>query len=257
MNFNPHIKKLLKKIGLTESETAIYMAAHKYPRLTLRDLQNKTGLSTATVYRAFDKLRSHGFLISSPDSWRKNIEAVPLRSLSEIIGKEQRKLRKVELELKQMDSLMNLTTDINGKEPVEIITGKSNMLDKYFSWLNKPMDHFLAYGSGERLIDIMGEDYEHQFKNLRQRKGKSCQVVITEVGSYGEELLNKDKFEELRDLKVNIDESNQDYVTYLCNDEVVIWNMDPKLGSRGIVIKDPALIKMQKQLFDSYWRTAK
>jgi sugar-specific transcriptional regulator TrmB len=253
MTTKQRIIRLLLRIGLTESEAELYFTAYQKPQLTLAELQKKTGYSTASIYRAFDRLKNLGLITSSRDNWRKNVEAVSLKKLGEKVAKEQRKLRKVELELKQMDDLMNLTTLYDSlEEPVEILTNQNQIIDKAFEILSRPFDHFLAYGSSERLIEILGYDTEREFVNTRLRKGKSADVVLTEMGPYGRELI-KTNDRELRNMKFKIDPANQETMTYIYDNEAVIWHKDSDSGSRAIVIKDPSLIKMHENMFSTLW----
>ncbi len=256
MNIKKHIKTLLQKIGLTESEIAVYLTVHQNPKITLSELQKKTKFSTATVYRAFDKLKGLGLITSSQSSWKKNIEAISLRSIGEKLAREQRKLRKTELELKRLDNLFNLSERSFIDEPVQIYSDKNQIIEKYFRILSQSWDQLKAYGSGETLIDILGTDPEHQFVQHRSKQGKKANLIMTELGPYGQELQNSDeKF--LRNTKLVIDPSNQNFMTYIYGNEVSIINRDEQCGDRTIVIKDPLMVRHYQTMFDSIWSRSK
>jgi len=252
MTQKQRIIQLLLKIGLTESEAELYLAAHKYPKLTLANLRGKTNYSTASVYRAFDRLHGMGLLTSSQDNWRKSIEAVSLKALGEKLAKEQRNLKKVELELKQLDSIFHLTLQ-NEEDPIEIHSDENKIIDTCFQVLRNQNERLQAIGSGERLIDILGKDLERQFVDMRKRKGIKCDVVLTEYGPYAQELMPTNE-RDLRNMKVKIDPNNQDFVSYVGEDKVTILQKDEKLGKRAVVIKDPALKKMHENLFATLWK---
>lgn len=256
MKPNNKILQLLQKIGLTKGEAKLYLAANEYPKLTLKDLQNKTGYSTASTYRAFENLKGKGLLTSSPENWRKCIEAVSLGSLGEKLAKEQRKLRKIELELQGLDNLMNLSSRSEMEEPVEILYDKTQIIDKSFEILSRPLRNFWAFGSGETIIDILGAEPERNFVNIRKKKGKSCDLILTEMGEYGQELIDNNA-NALRNMKIKLDPNQSDHMTYIYEDEVTIWHKDKELGDRAIIIRDPVLVQMQENAFKSLWNEDK
>jgi len=256
MTFKKHILDLLLKVGLSESEAELYLAANKFPRLNLRELREKTGYSSAQVYRAFERLKELGLITSSQDNWRKNIEAVSLHTVGERLAAEQRKLRKVELELKKLDNIMKFTGESRVDEPVEVLTDQNKLIEKSYRILGGDWDHLRAYGAADRLIDVLGKKPERDFIDLRCRKGKTAQVIETEFGPFAQELM-RDNDRELRNTKLLINPALQNSMTYIYGDEMTVWEKDGQCGNRAIVIKDPTLIKMHESLFSTMWEQAK
>ncbi|MBU0667494.1 hypothetical protein KJ951_02350 [Patescibacteria group bacterium] len=252
MTQKQQIIQLLRRIGLTESEAELYFTAHKYPKLTLSELQKKTNYSTASVYRAFDNLYNLGFLTASHENWKKNIEAVSLKTISEKLACEQRKLRKIELKFKQLDSLINFSLDGDMEDPLEIHTDKNKVADSYFQILSEDASNMRVFGSAERLIDIFGSDLERAFVNIRRKKGIKCDVVLTESGDYAKELMASEG-RELRNTKIKVSPSLQDTMCYISGQKATILQKNKNGEDRAVVIKDPALVKMQEKLFDSLW----
>jgi sugar-specific transcriptional regulator TrmB len=255
MEIKIHIQNLLKKIGLSETEARLYLAALEKPKSTLKDLEKNTGASTATVYRAFDKLREMGLITSSQDNWRKNVEAIPLKSIGEKLASEQRKLRKVEMELRTLNNLFDLSSGSFAEDPVEVITEENQMYDKYFQILNKPWGNLLAYGSAERLIDVYGSDAEHQFVDIRCRKGKTANIILTQKNEYAEEILEDNNEKRMRRIRIKEDPNNQNYMSYIYGDEMAIFH-DGENGKRAVIVKDPLLVKISVNNFWNTWNTA-
>lgn len=253
MNLKAHIIDLLKKIGLSENEARFYLAVQQNPKLTIKDLQEKCKLSRATAYRAFEKLHNLKLLTSSADNWRKNVEAVSLSSVADKLAREQRKLRKVELELKRLNNLMNLSSQHSQTEdPVEILFDQNQIIEKCYEILRRPWDKMLCYGSAERLIDVIGDKPERDYVQMRSRKGKTADALLTELGNYTKEFI-PNNHRDLRNVKLRIDPENQNYATYVYGDEAIIWHTDKELGKRAIVIKEPTLVKMYENSFRSLW----
>ena len=252
MNLKQRILTLLERTGLTPSEAKFYLVAHQNPKLTIKEIQKEARLSRTTAYRAFEKLKNLGLLTSSQESWRKNIETVSLNTVAEKLAKEQRQLRKVELELKSINNLMGLTAYSHMEEPLEIITDQNKITDKAFEILSRPWDKFLCYGSAERLLDVIGDDEEKAWVKERARRGKEVDVYLTELGDYSDYFL-PDNTKDLRNVKIDVNPKVQDYMTYIYDNEVAIWHRDKELGNRGIIIKDPMLVRMHANMFKSLW----
>lgn len=253
MKLKSHIIDLLKRIGLSDTEAKFYIAVHENPKLTIKDVQEKSKLSRASAYRAFEKLHDMKLLTSSPDNWRKNVEVVSLSSVADKLAREQRKLRKVELELKRLNNLMNLSSQYSQTEdPVEILFDQNQIVEKCYEIIRRPWDKMLCYGSAERLIDVIGDKPERDYVLMRSKKGKAADAILTELGDYTKEFI-PNNHRELRNVKLRIDPENQNYATYVYGDEAIIWHTDKELGKRAIVIKEPALVKMYENSFRSLW----
>lgn len=252
MELKKHIRGLLNRIGLTETEAKFYLAVYQNPRLTIAELQKICGFSRATAYRTFENLQERKLLTSSQENWRKNIEAISLRSIGEKLARESLKLRKVEYELKKLDSLLNLTAFQETVEPVEIFSDQNQITEECYKLLNADWSHIQCYGSGEKSYEIPGEKAMHDFVTMRARKGKTIDAVFTELGDHTKELL-KNNDQELRNGKLFIDPYCQNSMTYIYDGQVTIWQKDNELGKRAIIIRDPGLIKMYKANFRKAW----
>ena len=130
MELKKHILVLLERIGLSETEAKFYLNVYQYPQKTIAELQKLCGFSRATSYRAFDHLKDLKLLTSSPENWRKNVEAVSLRTIAEKLGRESLKLRKVEFELKKLENLLDLTNYQATLEPVEIFSDQNQITEE-------------------------------------------------------------------------------------------------------------------------------
>jgi len=254
MNINQRVLQLLERAGLSSSEAKFYLAAYQNPKMSIKEIQKKSGLSKTSAYRAFESLREFGFITTSNDNWRKIVETTSLNTLAEKLAKEQRKLRKIELELKSIGNLMSLTAFSHLEEPLEIITNQNKIQEKAFSLFASDWDKFLCYGSAERLIDVIGNQEEREWVKQRSKRGRTVDCWITEIGDYAHDFLpNNDK--DLRNVKINIEKENQDYMTYIIGDEVITWHKDKELGNRAIIIKDPLIVRMQENMFKRIWKT--
>lgn len=254
MEIKKHILNLLERIGLSESEAKFYLAVYQNPKQTIGALQKLCGFSRASAYRTFERLQDRKLLTSSPENWRKSIEAVSLRTIAEKLGRESLKLRKTEYELKKIENLMQLTSYQETIDPVEIFTDQNQITEACYKLIHADWSHMNCYGSGEKSYDIPGEKAMSDFISMRTRKGRTMDAIFTELGEHTNTLLKKNQLE-LRNGKLFIDPVNQNSVTYIHDKQVTIWQQDEELGKRAIIIHDPGLIKMYMTNFQKTWAT--
>jgi len=252
MELKKHILNLLNRIGLTESEAKFYLAVYQNPNLTISELKKICGISLASSYRAFENLKEKKLLTSSQENWRKNIEAVSLRTIGQKLASESLKLRKVEYELKKLENLMNLTNYQETEEPVEIFSDQNQISDHCYKLINADWNHIFCYGSAENFYAVGGEKPVSDFVSMRSRKGKTIDAVFTTLGEHTRELL-KNNQQELRNGKLLIDPLNQNVMAHIYDKQVTIWQNDAEVGKRAIVINDPGLIKMYTSNFKKMW----
>ena len=252
MEIKRHILDLLKRIGLTGTEAKFYLTVYQNPQKTIAEIQKAGGFSHTSAYRSFERLKGLKLLTSSPDNWRKNIEAISLRAISEKLGRESLKLRKAQYELRSIENLMKLTNYQETPEPIEIFSDQNQITEECYKLLNADWNHISCYGSGERSYEIPGEKAMTDFVTWRARKGKTINAVFTELGTHTKELLKKNE-QELRNGKLYIDPHSQNFMTYVYDKQVTIWQKDEELGKRAIIIHDPGLIKMYRTNFEKIW----
>ncbi|MFA6435992.1 MAG: helix-turn-helix domain-containing protein [Candidatus Gracilibacteria bacterium] len=251
MQFKFHLLSLLQRIGLTSGEAHFYLTIHQNPGFSIKELQKKTGFSLASTYRAFEHLKTLGLVSSSSQSWKQTVHAVSLHGLADRLGREQRRLRKVELELKRLGNLMNLTSHSALENPVEIFTEKADISNQAFAILSR-WDHFLAYGSAERLIDVLGDKEEHAFVQIRRKKGVPCNAIMTEYGNYSREIFPNNE-RDLRNARLHLDSTYNDSMVYLHDKEALVWHRDAEFGNRAILIREPSIFKLHECLFRTLW----
>ncbi len=255
MEMKDRIIGLLTKLGFTNGEAKFYLSLLRKPGATMGELLRDCRISKSAAYRMEEKFRSLRLLHSSENEWRKNLYAVPLKRLAEIVSAKQRNLRKIELELKRLDNLFELSQSSGIEEPFQVFTDQEEISEQYTSAFSKKWDHFLCYGSTERLPDVAGNAVENAWVKTRAKQGRGADVLITEIGDYAREFLPRDE-REFRRTKIAVDPKNQNFCLCIYDNDAMILENDPELGKRLISVNDPMLVRLYKNLFGSLWQTA-
>ncbi len=103
------IQELLKKLGFTEKQIAIYTAVLEHGRLNYTDLSKKTKLNRTTVYSVAKELLDRGVLQEDLTSPVKALLAAPPEALSVMTTQEEKNLHeKKSLIARTIDEIRSL-----------------------------------------------------------------------------------------------------------------------------------------------------
>lgn len=252
MRLEEYLQKALRRTGLTESEVKLYLAAFKNKSSTLKQLQKKTKLSTATAYRTLEKLKSKNLISISNKSWRENIQAASLKNLAFKVAREKRHLEKLEAMLRKANSLMDFQNFAHSKAPIEVLFDKDELIDHCYKIVQEDWTQILCYGSPEKLVKILGDQVEKNFVRLRVARGKVGHAIFTEIGNYAKEILPNNK-QELRNVKIKIEKENQNEMIYIHGDKVTVWQNEENNGPSALLINESSIVNFYKQAFRKEW----
>jgi len=93
-------RELLKKSGLNDSEAKMFQALSRVSgSVPLKDVIAECRMTEFTGYRTARRLAEKGFVEIAKVGAAKSIRALSLDRIARSVGREQRKLRRLELEL--------------------------------------------------------------------------------------------------------------------------------------------------------------
>lgn len=109
-------KKMLRSLGLTESESSIYLLSLEMGPVPVQDIARKANVSRMTTYTAIESLTEHG-LMSSVQKGKKTLYAA--ESPERLISFVHTKIRAVETTLHEVqDALDELKLKQRGEKPI-------------------------------------------------------------------------------------------------------------------------------------------
>ena len=101
-------REILTKSGLNKSETKMFqdlLSAHQ--AIPLKELITSLGMTEFTGYRTARMLADKGLVEINKQGRLKFIKALPLEKLAKRVGCQQRRLRRLELDLKDLAQQYN------------------------------------------------------------------------------------------------------------------------------------------------------
>lgn len=250
-------KELLRKAGLNTSEITMFQklltAQNTVP---LKDIITELGMTEFTGYRTARRLAERGFVRLEKQGRIKHIKALPLTNIAKSVGKEGRKLRRLELSLNELAQKYN-SKENTEKSAVEIHEGREKYLDYYDTLPDRCSYQLKAFGSLGSVWQVTEMDYfsqyEKQWVKRRLLKGIKAHLIDTEHSIFHE--LMKTAKQELRDMRLIPNISEADQWTALTDNKAYIFENNP-LAPRVLEVSDLKLVRILTNYHRLLWETA-
>lgn len=247
------MEKFLEKIGLSPSESKIYLCLLKYGELKTSEILSKTELNSGRIYDILGNMQKKGFVSSIIRNNVKYFTAAPPEILEEYIDEKEKEVRKqTELVKSKLPELKKIYKQNQNDPSVEVYLGKKGAKSAYQILLQnaKKGDTHYVIGITKQafyapwLINLLKTHIypERIRKGLKVRK-----LMNTEAKK---EALWKNDKSEIRYLPWNILSSYE-----VLGDVVMIQIFQNELIC--LVIKNKQTAQDYKEQFELLWGMAK
>jgi len=252
------LQSLLRLAGLREEEATLYLHLLKLRRASMSELIAASGLNVMMAYRTMKRLQERG-LVSAMKINRKTSVYAPLTltALTKKLDQEQRKLRKLQLALRDLDPLLpylDMEAAKDDADPIEIREGIEAFREEYLKLPDCCTDEFLHIGSMQNYWRIAGmsDEAPEELAFRRKRIGKGTYCRIFNTHSPESETFAKRDSRELRTSRLVDDiPVRRDYLAYADN-HVSHFICDAE-NPRVIVIRQPEAVALYRKQFEMMW----
>ena len=258
------IKTLLQRANLRDEEIAIYLLLLKLQTATLPELQEQSSMTHITTYRTVNRLIERGLIEATPINQKQQIyKPLSLGALIRRLEKEQRKMRQLELSLRDLDPLLPYISDANDTlgeegdmaEMIEVKEGAEALQEEYLRIPELCNGEFLAMGSSESFWEAsqtsIDSHVERSFVSRRLRNNVYSRILMVACDD-AEEIQSKDSREK-RTTKQREELPVMNDCLMICQDQISHFLCDPE-NPRVLTIKHPELVKLQKNHFETIWK---
>lgn len=242
-----NLTKNLENTGLTQKESAVYLALLEIGQTSIASLSLKTSIKRPTCYLIIDELIKKGLATSVPVG-RKTLY-VPGHP-NKIVERAQESLSSAKNIVSGLQEIMTKRSD---RPKLRVFQGKSGIQAIYEEILVVGKDlYYIA--SVKDLVESAGEEYLDSF--IRRRIGKgmksfSIRMESTEIvrDNYG------DQPENLRIVRYAPETFDTPYSIFIFGDNVAFISREA--DSFGFLVESRDLSKTIKSMFDSIWSISK
>ncbi len=242
----------LMKLGLSEKEAKVYLAALELAQDTVQNISKKSGVNRPTTYVILEKLMQMGLISKVEKDKRTLFIAEDPRELENILEKQRREVEDKKNELKEiMDELKALNNSNQEKPIVKFFVGEDGLvaMDKYGRNLMKKGSETIAITP----IDLIEKKFptrRREAVDIRVKLGVVSKAIYTHINGPIDNYTNKNELREgifLPRDKFPIDST----ITVYPDWGVKIFYFGDK--PYGVVIESKEIAKNMKLLLELAW----
>lgn len=235
--------KNLETTGLSQKESAVYLALLEIGQASIASLSLKTGIKRPTCYLIIDELVQKGLVTSVPVG-RKTLYIA--EHPTKLVKRAEQSLSMAKNIVSGLQEIMTKKSD---RPKLRVFNGKSGVQSIYEEMLVVGQDlYYIA--SVKDLVASIGEEFLDDFIKRRINKGMksfSIRMESTEIvrDNYG------DQPENLRSVRYAPDSFDTPYSIFIFGDNVAFISRE--VDSFGFVVSSHDLSKTIKSMFDTIW----
>ncbi|NOS67974.1 MAG: hypothetical protein HOO67_06485 [Candidatus Peribacteraceae bacterium] len=251
------IRYLLRLSDLTEQEIRLYLQILKKRTATIPALIASTKIPPVTVYRAMRKLEERGMVQpKTVEGRQREYSPLSLEHLARHIGGEQRKLRRLELALKNLDRLLPFM-GIDELEPdtIEIREGVDAFRDEYVKIPDTFENEFLAIGTAPNFWKTAQMNYEcpEERNFIARRLSRNIYSRVLNMYEPQALLFQRNDSREKRTTMLTDELPIKKDCLMMCSRQVSHFVCDVE-NPRVIIIRQPELVALHEQHFQALWK---
>jgi sugar-specific transcriptional regulator TrmB len=237
------MNEVLKEIGLSETESKVYIALLELGSALAGEITKKSGVNRTNVYDALERLIVKGLVSYVVTANRKVFEPVQPERLKEILKEKEEKLDSV------MDDLISRYKMSKEKEEATIFKGKKGIQSIFEDVLTEGNDLY-AYGAESRFGDMFPA-YQKHWNDRRAKSGIKVKMI------YNEKVRARKIKEKLKLLSMRFLPKHYDFpsMVMIYGNKVVtiVWTDLPF----GFMIRSKDSAKSNMHFFEILWNVAK
>ncbi len=235
---------IIKDLGLTENEAAVYLAALSLGPTTVLSIAKASGLERANIYRVIESLQKRGLMSTTLDGIKSKYEVASPDRLEQLADTRRQKLQDALPELRAMYNQKAGISDVKFYRGIDgIKTAYEGMFEKL-----KPSDFYYVVSNLDDWYPLDAA-YLESFVQKRIKRNIKLKMLLQD----GEKAEYNKKFEKnfMQEVKILPEGTVLETDTIITPHEVVVVQFNEPITT--FVIENPSLISSYKQYFDIMW----
>lgn len=248
-------EEVLKQAGLSDDQALIYKELLKSGPLKAGAINKKTPLKRGLVYKVLDQLIDLNLVekVGQPGETATFKPKHPLQ-LKTLLEQKAQQTREAAVTLEAtLPSLVSEFNLISGRPGVEYYEGVEGVKKVALDSLNATSEilQFVDVEAVEKYYKEINEEYIKE----RQKLNKKKRIIVT-GSDYNKEYFSKlhDKLTDARYINYNMQDFGAMMMIY--DNKISYITLHPEY-MMGVIIENPLIAKMQRQLFNYTWITTK
>jgi sugar-specific transcriptional regulator TrmB len=229
----------LKSIGLTESESKLYLALLDLGKMQAGVLSRKTGIHRRSIYDILDRLIEKGLVSYIQENNKRYYSPNDPKKIQELIEEQRSQISKL------MPELENKYKKEKSKQETLFFRGKEGLKSIFDDQITEEKDIYVIGGT-KSAKEILSFYLRHYTNKRVEKKIKMYAIYAGERHTNPIPLANVKYLPETFASPVSTN-------IYGNKVAIILWSADPV----AILIKQPEIAKAYKNYFDLLWKIAK
>lgn len=245
---------ILEEIGLTNSESEVYLALLELGESTTGPIVDKSGVASSKIYELLEKLIQKGLATSHLEGKIKHFKAVSPERLKDYLEDKKEELDQKEKELDElMPQLKSVFEEHREETEVEVFKNYKGVETAFKDMIRtlEKGDEFLVIGGGDTpTTNKRTKWFFERIHRQRSEKGIKLRIIFSEA-----------RRKSLKDLTL-FPHTNYKYLPYgtpstinIYKDTTILLTMSPEPAA--IRIKNQQITDSYKIYFEKMWKMAR
>lgn len=243
-----HHEKLISSlvhIGMSDHEARVYIACLALGASSILVLSKETGIKRTTVYSIIESLQKSGFVRVEIKGVKRRFSAENPEQVGNLLDSRKQKFKQVLPEFSALFHLKGESSTIKHYEGLELV---KTVYDRILEEL-KPKEYYWAISDTEQWRKE-DKEYFEQYLERRAKLNIDTRLLLQD----SPEARKRKSFEKNFHEQIRILPSNASLITNLIATPrlVVIHQFNP---ISAIVIENPSVVQMGRELFQIIWNS--
>jgi len=241
-----HMKKIeilpleLRKLGLTEKEARVYLAALELGYTSIQKIAQKAQISRPTAYEIIKSLENKELITQSKEKGKRYFTAQSPDHLLGILKRQKKELEEKEREFLRIIAALRAKYYLNDKREIKAYQGKNGLEILLDDFLTTHSKEIYVLASDNKIWPI--SQREKVYRKIKERLGK---IQIKEL--FPKKKKSPFSYLERKFFNQNSSPFKETVIIY---DKVIILTSQ----KTGLLIENKATINLIKSLFLLIWK---
>ncbi len=243
--------RILKEIGLTDSEIKVYLALLELGSSKKGPIVKKSKITSSKVYEVVDKLIEKGLASYVIKDKVKYFNAAPPSRIKDYLKQKKAKLKEQEAEFEKILPSLNLKQKlVSKKTDAEVYRGWKGMQTVYNDLLEtlKKGEQYFIFGASKGMDEKKVKSFYRRFNQKAVKKKLKANIIFNENARNN--IPNVEKTGKARYLDHT---TPSEILIYKNKTAIVLLEKEPLI----ILIRGKSIAKSFKAYFDIMWMMGK
>lgn len=240
----------LQQFGLSEKESAVYMASLEIGRATADQLSKHSGVNRSTTYVQIEELMKLGLMSTYEEGKKTYFLPESPEYLKRLFERQKQKIDEQEQRLEQvMPGLAQLFANAGERPRVRFFEGKEGLMTMREETLNTKQKELRVISSFEHVLNTFSKEERDEFSEKRINKKIKTKLLFTHDEVFEWKIPLTAARQIPRDLlPVEAD-------IYIYDDSVALSSLSGAIV--GVIIESPAIANSMRAIFEYAWSHSK